>query len=248
MNKHNTIFGQILAQVERPQFDKLVRDCKHEFGAKGMKSWTQFASMALGQISGQNGLRGIEASMNAQTSSFYHLGISSAEKREVKRSTLSYANNHRTSKLYERLFYKMYEKAGKRSEGHGFRFKNKLYSVDATTIDLCLKLFPWAAFRENKGGVKLTVKLDHRGKIPAFVIFGNAREHESKKIKEIPFEAEDIAVFDRGFTDYGYFRALNDQKVWFVTRLKKNAAYRIIKKNESKSKNIKSDYEIKIPK
>jgi len=142
----------------------------------------------------------------------------------------------------------MYEEAAKSSESHGFKFKNRLFSVDATTIDLCLKLFPWADFREKKGGIKLTVKLDHQGKIPAFVVFGNAREHESKKIKEIPFKADDVVVFDRGFTDYGYFSALNRQKVWFVTRLKKNAQYRIIRKNETKNKNIKSDYEIKIPK
>jgi len=80
MNKHNTIFGQILAQVQRPRFEKLVKESGHEFGAKGMKSWTQFSSMALGQISGQNGLRGIEAAMNAQKGSLYHLGISNAEK------------------------------------------------------------------------------------------------------------------------------------------------------------------------
>jgi putative transposase len=141
----------------------------------------------------------------------------------------------------------MLEKARQNGARHGFRFKNPLYSVDATTIDLCLKLFPWADFRKNKGGIKLTVKLDHRGKIPCFVSESNAREHDTRKIRSIPFAANDVVVFDRGYADYEYFASLSEQKVWFVTRLKKNARYKRVKKNESAGKNIVSDYEIIIP-
>jgi hypothetical protein len=137
--------------------------------------------------------------MNSQRNSFYHLGI--AGNREVKRSTLSYANSNRSSELYKSLFETTLEKAQQKSASHGFRFKNPLYSVDATTIDLCLKLFPWADFRENKGGIKLTVKLDHRGKIPCFVTGSNAREHDCKKIRSVPFAANDVVVFDRGYAD-----------------------------------------------
>jgi putative transposase len=131
---------------------------------------------------------------------------------------------------------------------HGFRFQNPLFSIDSTTIDLCLKLFPWADFRKGKGGIKLTVKLDHQGKIPCFAIVSNAREHDSKKIREVPYKAGDVLVFDRGYNDYSYFKTLCEDKVWFVTGLKSNAVFRRVKKRYVKEgSNIISDYEIKIP-
>jgi putative transposase len=201
--------------------------------------------MLFGQLSGQHGLRSIETGMNTQRNSLYHLGIDGNT--EVKRSTLSYANSNRSADLYKSLFEATLEKAQQNRASHGFRFKNPLYSVDATTIDLCLKLFPRADFREHKGGIKLTVKLDHQGKIPCFVAESNAREHDSKKIRLVPFAANDVVVFDRGYTDYAYFASLTGQKVWFVTRLKKNAKFRRVKKNEVTGKNIISDYEIIIP-
>ena len=247
MNKHNTIFGQILEAVPRPRFEKLVKEHKTEFGAKGMRSWTHFGSMLFGQISDQHGLRGIETAMNTQRNSWYHLGITLDECRGVSRSTLSYANNHRSADLYKALFETLLEKAQKSDGRHGFRFKNPLYSMDATTIDLCLTLCPWADFRKTRGGIKLTVKLDHRGKIPCFVIESNGREHDIKTARNVPFEAGDVVVFDRGYTDYGYFSSLNDKNVWFVTRLKRNAAYKPVKRNEVSGRNIVSDYEIKIP-
>ncbi|MDR2797062.1 MAG: DUF4372 domain-containing protein, partial [Treponema sp.] len=90
MNKLNTIMGQLLALVSRSRFEKLVREHKAEYKSKGLRSWTQFAAMLFGQLSGQHGLRSIETGMNSQRNSFYHLGIDGNT--EVKRSTLSYAN------------------------------------------------------------------------------------------------------------------------------------------------------------
>jgi hypothetical protein len=235
----------MLALVSRSRFEKLVQEHKSEYRSKGLRSWTQFAAMLFGQLSGQHGLRSIDTGMTSQRNSFYHLGIN--ENTEVKRSTLSYANSRRSAELYQSLFETTLEKAQQSGASHGFRFKNPLYSVDATTIDLCLKLFPWADFRERKGGIKLTVKLDHQGKIPCFVAESNAREHDSKKIRSVPFAANDVVVFDRGYTDYGYFAALSGQKVWFVTRLKKNAKFKRVKRNGVTGKNIVSDYEIIIP-
>jgi IS4 transposase len=236
----------MLDLVPRSRFDNLVKACKTEHGAKGLKSWTHFVAMLFGQLSGQHGLRSIETGMNSQRNSFYHLGIPDRE-REIKRSTLSYANKHRDAGLFKGIFEALLEQAQSVPAEHGLRFKNPLYSVDGTTIDLCLQLFPWADFRKSKGGIKLTVKLDHQGKIPCFVLMSNAKEHDSKKIKEMSFEANDVVVFDRGYVDYGYFGRLNEEKVWFVTRLKKNAKYRRAKRRATSGKNIVSDYEIIIP-
>jgi hypothetical protein len=140
MNKLNTVLGQLLVLVSRSRFEKLVKEHKSEYKSKGLRSWTQFVAMLFGQLSGQHGLRSIETGMNSQRSSFYHLGID--ENTEVKRSTLSYANSNRSADLYKNLFETTLEKAQQHNTSHGFRFKNPLYSVDATTIDLCLKLFP----------------------------------------------------------------------------------------------------------
>jgi IS4 transposase len=133
-------------------------------------------------------------------------------------------------------------------EPHGFKFKNPLYSIDSTIIDLCLKLFPWADYRKEKGGIKMTMKLDHQGKIPCFAIVSNAREHDSKKICAVPYNTGDVLVFDRGYVNYEYFAEICAEKAWFVTRLKSNAVYKRGKKNPvPESGNILSDCEIIIP-
>ena len=247
MNKHNTILGQILELISRSHFERLVKEHKTEHCAKGLRSWTQFVTMLFSQISGQHGLRSIEQSMNNQRSSWYHMGITNTE-REIKRSTMAYANAHRNSNLFMALFEHLLGKAQTIENKHGFRFKNPLYSIDATIIDLCLKLFPWADFRKGKGGIKLTIKLDHQGKIPCFAIVSNAREHDSKKIREVPYNPGDVLVFDRGYTDYAYFASICEGKAWFVTRLRSNAVYKSVGKREIKAGgNIISDFYITIP-
>ena len=247
MNKYNTILGQMIALISRSGFEKLVKEHKTEHRAKGLKSWTQFVTMLFSQLSGQHGLRSIEQGMNNQRNGWYHMGITNTE-REVKRSTLSYANTHRSSDLFKALFLNLLIQCESLLGNHGFRFKNPLYSIDSTTIDLCLRLFPWADFRKGKSGIKLTVKLDHQGKIPCFVVESNAREHDTKKVWEVPYEPGDVLVFDRGYTDYKYFSKICEKKAYFVTRLKKNAKYKRVKKNKDKEGcNIISDYEIIIP-
>jgi hypothetical protein len=113
---------------------------------------------------------------------------------------------------------------------------------------LCVKLFFRADFRTEKAGIKLTVKLDHQGKIPCFIVASKARQHAVKKIRDVPVARGDIVVFDRGYTDYEYVAALCRGKVWLVTRLKRNANYQRVKKNPVQSGGvIVSDYEIIIP-
>ena len=233
MNKHNTILGQMLEQISRSHFEKTVKEYGTERSAKGFRSWTQFVTMLYAQISGQHGLRSMEQGMNGARNGWYHMGITNTE-REIKRSTLSYANTHRDSNQFKAVFENLLGEAQSKGATHGFRFKNPLYSIDSTTIDLCLELFPWAEFRKGKGGIKLTIKLDHQGRIPCFAVMSNAREHDIKKMKEVPYNGGDVLVFDRGFTDYAYFSTLCEEKVWFVTRLKKNAVYKRAGKREVK--------------
>ena len=229
MNKNNTLMGQLLELVTRSQFEKLVKEHQTEKGTKGFSCWAHFVTMLFAQLSGQSGLRSIEDGINQQQKSLYHLGIS----QPVKRSTISYANTNRDYTLYEALFYKILEQVHTENQKHGFRFKNPLYSIDATTIDLCLKLFPWADFRNTKVGIKISVKLDHRGKVPCFAVISNAKEHESKEFEKIPLEPGDIVAIDRGYNNYKYFANLCRRSIYFVTRIKSNAKYQIVQKNSN---------------
>ena len=238
MNNTNTLLGQMLDFISRSQFQKLAKLHETEKGAKGFSSWAHFTTMLFAQLSGQSGLRSIEDGINQQQSSLYHLGISSA----VKRSTIAYANEHRDARLFEDLFYAVLATVPVKDQKHGFKFKNPLYSIDATTIDLCLKLFPWADFRETKAGIKLSIKLDHRGKIPCFAVISNARKHESQDLLNIPLNTGDIVAFDRGYNHYEYFARLCKRSIYFVTRIKSNAVYTVVSKNDTgKSSRILSD-------
>ena len=125
---------------------------------------------------------------------------------------------------------------------HKFRFKNPLYSIDNTIIDLCLSLFDWAKFRKTKGAVKLHIKLNHSGYLPTFAILTTGKVHEQNVAPLIPLEKGDVVVFDRAFTNFNWYKALCSRGIYFVTRLKKNADYRVVeRRNTQHLKNISSD-------
>jgi putative transposase len=130
---------------------------------------------------------------------------------------------------------------------HKFRFKNEVYSLDATTIDLCLSLYDWAKFRTTKGAVKLHVKLNHSGYLPTFMVMTTGKVHESRVAPSIPLEKGDVAVFDRGYTDFEWYHALDEKGVFFVTRLKKNSHYKVVERRPTDHlENIYSDQTIEL--
>jgi IS4 transposase len=173
---------------------------------------------------------------------FYHLGIG-----PVKRSTLAYANEHRKEKIYQDLFYTLLNRLHGSRKKHKFKFQNPLYSIDASTIDLCLNLFPWANFREQKAGIKLHVKLDHSSYIPSFVTVTTAKVHEVNEIRKIPVNKGDVLVFDRGYNDFELFSNYCDEGIYFVTRIKKNACYDVLEDhNIDEYPNIDFDKTIKM--
>ena len=237
MGHYHTIFGQMLQMFSRFEFQKAVKETKTEYHARGFRSWNHFVAMLFGQLSGQDSLRGIEAGLATQAKSLYHLGVT-----PVHRSTVSYANEHRSHELFKNIFEWMLSKCQPLAPKHKFRFKNPLYSLDATVIDLCLSLFDWAKFRTTKGAVKLHVKLNHSGYLPTFAVITTGKVHEQKVAPSIPLEKGDVAVFDRGYTDFAWYATLCDKGIYFVTRLKKNADYRVIERRDtSRYKNISSD-------
>ena len=241
MHHNNTIIGQMLQMFPRYEFQKAVSEAKAEYHARGFSSWNHFASMLFGQLSGQDSLRGIEAGLATQGASLYHAGVGS-----VHRSTLAYANEHRSHELFKKVFFDMLSKCQPIAPKHKFRFKNPLYSMDSSNIALSLSIYDWAKFRTTKGAVKLHVKLNHSGYIPSFMIVTTGKVHENKVAPFMQVEKGDVVVFDKAYIDFSWYKSLDDKGVIFVTRMKKNAVYSIVEqKDVSRFKNILSDQTVR---
>ena len=236
MAHHNTILNQMLKMFSRHEFQKFVFETGTEYHAWGFSSWNRFVSMLFGQLAGVDSLRGIEAGLATQSKSLYHLGS-----KPVHRSTLAYANEHRSHELFKKIFEWMLSQCQPVAPKHKFRFKNPLSSLDATVIDLCLSLYDWAKFGTTKGAVKLHVKLNHAGYLPTFMAMTEGKVHESTIAPSVPLESGDVVVFDRGYNDFAWFNTLVDKCVFFVTRLKKRARYKIIERRPTTHKDIYSD-------
>jgi putative transposase len=130
---------------------------------------------------------------------------------------------------------------------HKFAFKNPLYAIDATVIPLCLSLYNWAKFRAKKGAVKLHVKLNHSGYLPTFMVMTTGKVHETRVAPYIPLDRDDVAIFDKGYTDFSWYKSLDDKGVIFVTRIKRNAQYDVVeRKDVSRYKYIYSDQTLKL--
>jgi putative transposase len=192
-----------------------------------MSRWSQFVALSLAQFAGRSSLRDIVSNLSAQSAKLYHLGSS-----QVSRTSLARVNENQPYTLYEALFHKLLSRCQGLAPRHGFRFKNKLYSLDASTIDLCLSVFPWAKFRTTKGAVKLHVGLDHDGLLPSFLAISEGKCHDVTVGRMLDLPADSIVVMDRAYTDYSWFNALNDKGIFFVIRQKRNARYRVVERRE----------------
>ena len=173
MRNHHTILGQMLQLISRYEFDTADTETRTEHPAPGFRSWNHLDSILYGQLSAQDSLRGIEAGLASQSPRLYHLGILPSH-----RSTLAYANQHRSHELFTKVFAALLSKCQAIAPKHRFRFKNPLDSMEASTITLCLSLFNWAKFRTTKGAVQLHVKLRHAGYLPTFMSVTTGKVHE----------------------------------------------------------------------
>ena len=242
-----SLFSQLLEQFPRTEFARLVKKHSAERGAKGFTCWTQFVSMLFCQVARTDSLRDICNGLACCLGKLTHLGVAKAP----KRSTLSYANEHRPDELFEDLFWAVLGRfRGQGALGakrHTFRFKNKLLSLDSTTISLCLSVFPWAQFRRAKGGVKAHVLLDHADYMPAFVHISEAKMHDSRALALLRLNAGSIVAMDMAYNDYKQFAQWCQAGVYFVTRMKDNAVYEVIEMRDvPKYRNIRADEIIRL--
>jgi hypothetical protein len=222
------MFSQILQYFPRWEFQKLVKQTKSERHARGFPSWSQFVAMLFCQLGRAFSLREITGGLRSCEGKLKHLGISAPS-----HSTLAYANEHRPWQLYQEVFLQLLDRCrsqldlGKRK----FHFKNKLVSLDSSTIDLCLEIFNWAHFRRTKGAIKLHLILDHDGYLPAFAVITEGKTSDITIARQLHFEAYTIVVDDRGYNDYALFAKWCANQVYFVTRMKDNAVYKVVKIN-----------------
>lgn len=225
MSYSTSLFGQILQVIPARSFSRAVRETKAEHNSKGFSCWTQAVAMLFCQFAQAKSLREVCDGLRVTCGKLNHLGVGSAP----CKSTLAYANTHRPWTLYARLFFELLSICQAQSPGKKkrFRFKNKLLSLDATTIELCLSLFPWATFRQTKGAVKLHLLLDHDGYLPTFAVVTEGNVHEVNIAWHLLLPRGSIVVVDRGYCDYALFEKWTQEGIYFVTRLKDHAAYRV---------------------
>lgn len=226
MSRVCSIFSQLLRLFPRAEFEQAVRQHRGERHARGFTCWGQFVAMLFCQLGRAQSLREICGGLAASEGKLRHLGLSAAP----PRSTLAYANRQRPWQLYETVFEQLLAKCRSAAPGHKFRFKNKLLSLDASVIDLCASLFDWAQFQRTKGAVKLHLVLDHDGYLPRFCVITDGKTPDLAPARKMSFEPGTIVVFDRGYNDYQWFGELSERDVFFVTRMKRGAAYEVLEK------------------
>lgn len=242
MVRVTSLFSQLLEHFPRARFSRLVAKHGAERRAKGFTCWTQFVAMLFCHLARADSLREICNGLACCQGKLRHLGIF----RRPNKSTLSYANARRPAELFEELFwetlnhFRAHGGLGRRKTR--FRFKNKLLSLDSTTVSLCLDLFPWAKFRRAKGGVKIHVLLDHDDYMPSFVHITEARRHDRTIANGLRLRPDSIVAMDRAYNDYDLFGQWCDEGVWFVTRLKEGALFDVIETSQiPERRNILAD-------
>lgn len=225
LSRFCSIFNQLLQLFPRVDFQQAVVATQAERHARGFACWDQFVAMLFCQLGRAHSLREICGGLASCAGKLAHLGVVAPG-----RSTLAYANAHRPWQLYEQVFYQLLARCRAAAGPRKFRFKNKLLSLDATMIDLCAEGFPWATYKRTKGAVKLHFTLDHDGYLPTALVITEGTRHEAALARRQAFAPGTILVVDRGYLDYAWFATLTGAGVFFVTRLKVDAAYEVVER------------------
>jgi len=238
MVRNASLFSQLLNLINRQRFYGLVYRHRSERYAKKFSSWDHFVAMLFCQLAQAKSLREICGGLACCLGKLKHLAMTTAP----NKSTLSYANAHRPWQMFQDLFYETLDFCRQVAPVKKFRFKNKLLTLDATTISLCLSMFPWAKFRRTKGAVKLHLLLDHDGYLPTYAYIENAKKHDVTIARKVPLSPGSIIAMDRGYNDYKLYAQWTENEIYFVTRLKDNADYMLLEELQiPKNRNILAD-------
>jgi putative transposase len=225
MAYHNSVLSQLLKLVPRLEFEKRANQCDGQRRSDALSRWSQFLALSIGQLGGRRSLRDIEATMRSQGQHRYHLGSQS-----VSRSALGRANEQLDYRFYEGLFQSLYQRCMSNQRSHGFRFKNKLFSLDASLIDVSMNVFPWVNFGRRKSAFKLHLGLDHDGLIPAFGCVTQGKVSDMMQARQLALPSGSVVVFDKGYNCYRWHNSLTEKGIFFVSRIRGNAKYRVLER------------------
>ena len=219
MNGGKSIFSQLTDFLPWTQFQECVARYQGDYKLKSFSCWDQFLCMAFAQLTYRESLRDIEACLRANQTKLYHMGI----RGRVSRNTLANANSVRDWRIYADFAHLLIKQARElyRHDEFSLALQQTVYALDATTIDLCLSLFPWAYFRKREGAVKLHTLLDLRGNIPTVIIITHGLIHEVNILDQLTFEAGAFYLMDRGYLDFPRLHRLHLASAFFVTRARK---------------------------
>ena len=224
MNTGRTIFSQLMDFLPTHEFRSCVERYNGNYKIKSFSCWDQYLCMAFARLTYRESLRDIQTCLRSANQKLYHMGI----RGKVSRNTLAHANQVRDWRIYADFAHVLIGRARQLYAGDtfGIELEQSVYALDATTIDLCLSLFPWATFRRRKGAVKLHTLLDLRGNIPTIAVITPGRVHEVNILDEIPIEAGAIYILDRAYLDFSRLHRIHQGSAFFVTRAKSGFRFR----------------------
>ena len=226
MAYHTSVLSQLLKLVPRLEFEKQANRVDGKRRSDALSRWSQFVALSIGQLGGRRSLRDIEATVRSQGHHRYHLGSQS-----ISRSALGRANEQLDYRFYEGLFQSLYQRCTSKRRSHGFRFKSKLFSLDASLIDVSMNVFPWADFNRKKSAFKLHLGLDHDGLIPAFACVTQGKVSDMVQARQLALPTGSVVVFDKGYNCYRWHNSLTENGIFFVSRIRGNAKYRVLERH-----------------
>ena len=241
MNKSKYVFAQLVEFLDNDNFRHLVDKYEGNRYVKHFTCWNQLLALMFGQLSNRESLRDLVVALEAHQSKCYHLGLG---RNPIAKTTFATANQNRDYRIFEEFAFYMMDQARSKRATDIFKLKGKVYAFDSTTIPLCLSVFWWAKFRKRKGGVKAHVLYDLESQVPAYFHITKASVHDSKAMKEIPYESGSYYVFDRGYNAFKELYRIHRHESFFVVRAKKNLQYKCIKWKRRMPKNVMTDSKI----
>ncbi len=224
MNHGKTVFAQAIDFLPKRQFRRCVERYKGNYRVRSFTCFDQFLCMAFAQLTYRESLRDIECCQRAMKDKLFHAGI----RGNVSRSTIADANEKRNWRIYRDFAHTLIRQARQfyAGEDFGIQLDQTVYALDATIIDLCLSVFPWAKFRQSKAAVKLHTLLDLRGTIPTFVSITDGKVHKVNILDRLAAEIGAIYIMDRGYLDFERLFTLNLASAFFIIRAKSNTGLR----------------------
>lgn len=234
------VFAQLASFLNRSKFNRIVTKYNGDKYVKHFTCWNQLLALMFGQLSNRESLRDLVIALDAHQSKCYHLGMG----KNISRSSLARANQDRDYHIFEEYAYYLVNQARETRSTNLFDLGGNVYAFDSTTIDLCLSVFWWAKFRRRKGGIKVHTLYDVETHIPAFFHITEASVHDSKVMKEIPYESGSYYIFDRAYNNFRMLYKIHQIGAYFVIRAKTNLQYKTIKWKRRLPRNVLSDLTI----